>query len=76
MIVTRTENLNGRTFVVSESDSGHMIERDGALYSEAWDLEGSGRTYTETNMKAFDFDAEQDISAEKALDIILGGGGV
>ena len=49
MIVTRTETLNGRTFIVTTSDSGYMIERDGCKYSEAWDLKGSGRTYTETD---------------------------
>lgn len=50
MIVVRNETLNGRTFTVATSDSGYMIERDGARYSEAWDLEGSGRTYTETDI--------------------------
>ena len=44
MIVTKTVELNGRLFTVSTSDSGYMIERDGELYYEAWDLEGSGRT--------------------------------
>ena len=50
MVVVRNETLNGRAFTVATSDSGYMIERDGALYSEAWDLEGSGRTYTETDI--------------------------
>lgn len=58
MIVTRTEMLNGRTFVVNVSDSGCMIERDGTLYSEAWDLEGSGRTYTETDVKIDESESE------------------
>ena len=31
MIVTRTEVLNGRSFVVTASDSGYMIERDGYI---------------------------------------------
>lgn len=51
MIVTRTEVLNERSFVVTASDSGYMIERDGYKYAEAWDPEGSGRTYTETDEK-------------------------
>ena len=51
MIVTRTEVLNGRTFIVTASDSGYMIEHDGGKYSEAWDPEGSERTYTETDEK-------------------------
>lgn len=50
MIVVRNETLNGRAFIVATSDSGYMIERDGARYSEAWDFEGSGRTYTETDI--------------------------
>ena len=49
MIVTRTEVLNGQSFVVNVSDSGYMIERDGELYYEAWDPEGTGRTYTESD---------------------------
>ena len=71
MIVTKTETLNGRVFDVAKSDIGFMIERDGALYAEAWDLKGSGRTYTETNTKIEE--SAQDISADEALNIILGG---
>ena len=51
MIITRTEILNGRTFIVTTSDKGFMIERDGERYSEAWDPEGSGRVYIETDEK-------------------------
>ena len=51
MIVTKTVQLNGRLFEVSTSNSGYMIERDGNKYSEVWDPEGSGRTYTETDEK-------------------------
>ena len=49
MITTRTETLNNRTFIVTTSDSGFMISRDGALYSEAWDPEGTDRVYEETD---------------------------
>ena len=49
MIVTETRILNGRTFDYSYSDSGMIIERDGSQYSEAYDPQGSGRTYTETD---------------------------
>lgn len=49
MITTRTETLNNRTFIVTASDSGFMISRDGALYSEAWDPEGTDRVYEETD---------------------------
>lgn len=49
------------------STTGKMIERDGDLYSEAIDPEGTNRTYTES-----DVDGES-ISAEEALSIITGG---
>lgn len=69
MIVTRKEALNGRIFIVTESDSGFMIERDGALYSEACDLEGSDRSYTETDVK---IEETQDISGDELLFMIEG----
>ena len=50
MITTRTETLNNRTFIVTTSDSGFMISRDGALYSEAWDPVGTDRVYEETDI--------------------------
>ena len=50
MIVTETLTINGRTFVRTYSDAKRMIKQDGtgAVYSEAYDPVGSGRTYTET----------------------------
>ena len=73
MIVTRTEVLNGRSFVVTASDSGYMIERDGSKYSEAWDPEGTGRTYTETDEKIEEksFLSETEEKAA-AFDILMG----
>lgn len=55
------------------SDAGYMIQQDqtGAVYTEAIDIEGSGYTYTETDMEIED----GDISAEEALDILMGGDG-
>ena len=50
MITTRTEILNGLTFIVTATDSGFMSSRDGALYSEAWDPEGTDRVYEETDI--------------------------
>ena len=50
MIVTETRVLNGRTFDYTYSDRGMVIERDGAMYCEAYDPEGSGRVYTETDI--------------------------
>ena len=73
MIVTKTAELNGRLFTVSTSDSGYMIERDGYKYAEAWDPEGSGRTYTETDEKIEEesFLSETEEKAA-AFDILMG----
>ena len=49
MIKTEQIQINGKAFVRTYSDQGVMIERDGAVYSEAIDPIGSGRTYTETD---------------------------
>lgn len=59
MITTRTETLNNRTFIVTASDSGFMISRDGALYSEAWDPEGTNRVYKETDIPIEEPEHEQ-----------------
>ena len=73
MIVTRTEVLNGRSFVVTSSDSGYMIERDSHKYSEAWDPEGNVRTYTETDEKIEEksFLSETEEKAA-AFDVLMG----
>ena len=48
MIVQTTKEINGVVYDYAYSDSGYMIERDGARYSEAVDPLDSGRVYTET----------------------------
>ena len=48
MIKTEQITINGTEFIKTYSDQNMMIERDGAVYSEAIDPIGSGRTYTET----------------------------
>ena len=48
MIQTEIITINGRQLQRTWSDDGKMIERDGAVYSEAVDPLDSGRTYTET----------------------------
>lgn len=52
------------------SDANKMIRQDGTgvLYDTAIDPVEMNRTYTET-----DIDAGEDISAEEALSILLGG---
>jgi hypothetical protein len=49
MIKTEMRTINGREFVYTVSDSGYMIERDGARYSEAYDPVGTDRVYVETD---------------------------
>lgn len=48
MIKAEQIRLNGVDYTRTYSDKNMMIERDGAVYSEAIDPIGSGRTYTET----------------------------
>ena len=50
MIKTENLTINGKAFVRTYSDNGYMVERDGAMYSEAVDPLGSGREYTETDI--------------------------
>lgn len=49
MIVKTTKEINGVKYDYTYSDTGMMIERNGARYSEAIDPLGSGREYTETD---------------------------
>lgn len=51
MIKTEQITINGTEFTKTYSDQGVMIEREGLVYSEAVDPVGSGRTYTETDIK-------------------------
>ena len=45
--ITREDGIN---LIRTYSDEGFMIERDGVLYEEAIDPEGSGRVYKETTV--------------------------
>lgn len=53
----------------SYSDAGYYIERDGVVYEEAVDPDGTDRVYTETE----DLIPVQELSPEEALAIITGG---
>lgn len=44
---TREDGVN---LIRTYSDKGMMLERDGVLYEEAIDPEGSGRIYKETTI--------------------------
>ena len=50
MIKTEQLTINEKQFTKTYSDSGFMVERDGAQYSEAIDPAEFGRTYTETDI--------------------------
>ena len=73
MIKTETITINGRTFVRTYSDSNRMIKQDGtgAVYSEAYDPVGSGRTYTETEEETPTAADSEDYKT--AFEIITGG---
>ena len=49
MLVTEKRTINEQTFDYTYSDAGFYIERDGAVYEEAYDPENSGRVYAETD---------------------------
>lgn len=61
MIKTETLGIKGIAYEHTYSDEGYMIEREGVQYSDAIDPIGSGRIYTETDIKTeseVDFDDE------------------
>ena len=70
-IVIENITIDDREFTKTYSNANMMIEQDGtgALYSEAIDPEGIGRTYTETDIPI----ERDDADAEEILGIILGG---
>lgn len=72
MIVTETRVLNGRTFDYTYSDRGMMIERDGAQYSEAYDPQGSGRVYIETDVPIEHEEEPLDAQYAEAGRILMG----
>ncbi len=49
MVIQTTKEINSVEYDYTYSDSGMMIERGGARYSEAIDPLGSGRVYVETD---------------------------
>jgi len=53
MLITEIVTIDGRQFVYNHSDEDYFIERDGVMYSEAYDpIEFQNeRIYTETLVK-------------------------
>ncbi len=60
MIQTEKRELYGTTYDYTYSDEGYYIERDGVIYVEAYDPEGSGRVYTETTERIPDWTPDPD----------------
>ena len=67
MIVKENIEIGGKDFVKQYSDSGFMVERDGAQYSEAIDPAEFGRTYTETDIP---IEGEDDLTVTDALEML------
>lgn len=67
MIITEQITINNRQFTKTYSDSGFMVERDGAQYSEAIDPAEFGRTYTETDIP---IEGEGDLTVTDALEML------
>ena len=75
MIIQTTKEINGVMYAYTYSDSGFMIERDGAEYAEAIDVEGAPYTYTETETPIVtpEMTTEERLQdAETALGIMFG----
>lgn len=53
MLITEIVTIDGRQFVYNHSNENYLIERDGVMYSEAYDpIEFQNeRIYTETLVK-------------------------
>lgn len=73
MIVKTTKEINGVEYDYTYSDTGMMIERNGARYYEAIDPIGSGREYIETDepIEVVEYASEIEEKAA-AYDILMG----
>lgn len=67
MIYTEIVTIRGEEYRRTQSDT-YMVTRDGVEYSEAIDPIDSDREYTESTTPLL-----EEITAQEALDIIVGG---
>ena len=67
MIKTELIMVDGRQLRRTWSDAGFMIERDGAMYSEAVDPAEFDRVYTETDMPVEHESTDEIISASEGI---------
>lgn len=73
MIVTEDLTINGKHFVKTYSDSGYMVECDGAIYHEAVDPSELNRKYTETDTPIESEELIKMYQKARAYDIVMGG---
>lgn len=67
MIVSNVYNKDGEERVITKSDMGMMVERDGKLYSSADDLVSQNREYTET---AIPIEDDRELTLNDALEML------
>ena len=67
MIKTELITADERQFRRTWSDAGFIIERDGAVYSEAVDPAEFNRVYTETDMPVEPESTDEIISATEGI---------
>lgn len=67
MIQTELIVVDDRQLRRTWSDTGFMIERDGAVYSEAVDPAEFDRVYTETDMPVEPESADEIVSASEGV---------
>lgn len=67
MIKTELITVDNRQLRRTWSDAGFMIERDGAMYSEAVDPAEFDRVYTETNIPVESESTDEIISATERI---------
>ena len=67
MIKTELITVDNRQLRRTWSDVGFMIERDGAMYSEAVDPVEFDRVYTETDMSVEPESTDEIISASEGI---------
>ena len=74
MIKTEIIDINGKEFVRTYSDAGYQIRQDntGAVYDEAIDPSGSGRTYAETDTPVEVFYTDETEAKARAYEILVG----
>ena len=67
MIKTELIMIDGRQLRRTWSDAGFMIERDGAVYSEAVDPVEFDRVYTETDIPVEPESTDEIVSATEGI---------